>query len=164
MLRLPYQGRAQAAAGLGQYSKAMPDLDRSVELSTGLDRAQSRLQRARVWALAGDLSRATAKAEAVPGEHKTRAQLLFFAARVYAFASRKVQDGRNQSTSERVLYPEQNAGRAMELRGRVKAVSGFKYAGLQTQLRQEEHFNPLRAREGFRKLVGSLAVAEQNNQ
>jgi tetratricopeptide (TPR) repeat protein len=160
MLRLAYEGRAQAACGLGRFASAIPDLDRAVELAPDSERALARLQRARVWALDGDLTRAAAEAKIVTDGLKNRPRLLFLAARVYAIASKKAQDVPGQSTSDRVLHLEQYAGQAMELLARVKAASGFTDADLRTQLVQENDFNSLRTREAFRKFVGSLALAE----
>jgi serine/threonine-protein kinase len=162
MLRLAYQGRAQAASSLEQYARAVPDLDRAVELAAGPERAEARLQRGRVWALDGDLRRATAEAKAVADEHKNRPALLFLAARVYAIASRKAKDALDQPTSERELHAEEYAIAGIGLLARVQTISGFGDANLRTQLMQEPDLASLRSREDYRKLEGAASVSKKS--
>jgi tetratricopeptide (TPR) repeat protein len=79
------KARANFFDELGRHSDACKDWDRAVQMSSGIGRAEIRLARAASLAQLGSCQQAITEANAVVAEIPSNGNLLYEAARVFAF-------------------------------------------------------------------------------
>jgi tetratricopeptide (TPR) repeat protein len=132
-------GRAAAYDQLNKHTEAIQDWDKAIELDHGLERprvgrAISRLQ-------AGQTAEAVAEVEELTKASKGSAGEWYSFALVYAVASSKISDQK-----------QEYADRAMELL-RQAVHAGYKNAA---QLAKDPRLEPLRQRDDFQKLLAEL--------
>jgi serine/threonine-protein kinase len=148
-LRDAYWGRAKALGQLGRHKDALADWDRALPLASGKDRDYVRFQRAPTLAALGDHALATAEVEAaVKGEASPSGQVFFEMARVYALSAAAA--GADAQLAERY------AARAADLLTRAEKADYFQGDG-RRDLLKDKAFDPLRAREEFKKLLDRVA-------
>jgi tetratricopeptide (TPR) repeat protein len=141
-LRNSHQGRAEAYDALHQYAGAVPDWDRAVALSPPQEQPLVRAMRATSRVQAGQVAEAVAEVAELTKMATWNAGQWYDFACVYALASGKVADKKQQYTD-----------RAMQLLHQaVKA--GYKDAAHMTT---DPDLDALRGREDFKKLIGELA-------
>jgi tetratricopeptide (TPR) repeat protein len=142
-LRTSHVNRAIAHDRLKKHAEAVKDWDRIVELSSGPEQLGWRARRASSRIQAGQLAEAVAEVEELTKAGEWVADQWYDFACVYAVASGKVADKK-----------QEYAARAMELlRQAVKA--GFKDA---SHLARDTDLDPLRGREDFKKLLAELEM------
>ncbi len=157
-LRRAHQGRAIVLTRLKRYQEALPDWDRRVELDKGLSREWVLLQRARVYAILGQHTRAEAEAEAVARRVPREGDLLRDAACVLALAATAAGADTTLPAEERRRRTGSCSDRAVGLL-RQAVAEGYKDA---KRLRQDPDLAPLRQREDFRALVAGLEARRKS--
>ena len=138
-LRNSYGARAVALGRLGRHAEAAADWDQAVELSDGRERSQVRAGRANSWVEAGRVAEAVAEVADLTKADGWDADGWYDFACVYAVASGKLPDRRDEC-----------AARAVELLR--KAID----AGYRDRAHLDPDLAPLRGRPDFRALVESL--------
>lgn len=140
-LRNSLTGQAVANDRLGKYADAVKDLDRVIELSENSELPMYRAYRANFKLRAGQLAEAVAEAAELTKSSSWNAGQWYNFARVYALASGKIADKKDEY-----------AKRAVELLQRaVKA--GYKDAA---HVMKDADLDALRDREDFKKLMDEL--------
>jgi serine/threonine protein kinase/tetratricopeptide (TPR) repeat protein len=147
-LRNSHLGRAQSYDALGKHAEATKDWDKAIELSSKGDhpgfrvqRAHSRLRAGMVAEAVAEVGELTAPAAGAPNSPTWNANQLYGFACIYAVASEKIADKK-----------QEYADRAMALvHQAVKA--GFNNAG---HMKQNTDLASLRDREDFKKLLAQL--------
>ena len=140
-LRNNLTGRASACDDLGRPTDAVADWTRAVELSPASVRAAYQSKRANSRVRAGQYAEAVAEVAELTKLDGTPANVVYDFACVYAVASGKVAEKR-----------EEYAGRAVGLLAKAVA-TGFKESG---HVAADADLDPLRGRADFRKLVADL--------
>jgi serine/threonine protein kinase/tetratricopeptide (TPR) repeat protein len=145
-LRNSHSNRAEAYDQLKKHAEAVKDWDKAVELSSRPEQPSYRAGRANSRLHAGQVAGAVAEVEELTKASKCSAARWYDFACVYAVASGKVADKK-----------QEYAARAMELlRQAVKA--GFKDAA---HLAKDTDLEPLRGREDFKKLLAELEAMQK---
>jgi tetratricopeptide (TPR) repeat protein len=140
-LRNSHENRAYAYDALHQYAEAVQDWDRAVELSHPQEQPFRRAKRATSRVQAGQVAEAVAEVAELSKMATWNTGQWYDFARVYALASGKVADKK-----------QEYADCAMQLLHQaVKA--GWKDAAHMTK---DTDIDSLRGREDFRKLIGEL--------
>jgi tetratricopeptide (TPR) repeat protein len=140
-LRNSHAGRAMAYDRLHQFTEALKDWDRAIELSPPQGQAGFRASRATTQVNAGQVAEAVAEVAALTKLAPWNAGQWYDFACVYALASAKSADKK-----------QENADRAMELLRRA-VQAGWKNAA---HMRKDTDLDPLRGREDFQKLIREL--------
>jgi serine/threonine protein kinase len=143
-LRNAHGNRAKALMLLKRYTEALPDWDRSFELSAQQDRWTFRLGRMEALARSGDHALATAEANAAAEAENATALTLYEAACVYALSA--------AAARESAPLAERYSARAVALLRQaiekdIKVVSN---------IGKEERVDSLRSRPDFQKLMQEL--------
>jgi tetratricopeptide (TPR) repeat protein len=133
--------RASTLENLSQFSEALADRDRAVELSSPSQQPKYRARRAFSRLKAGMVSEAVAEASELLESEEWTAQELHLFACIYSIAS-------DLSGDRRVEY----ADRAMQTLQRA-VVAGWKDA---SQLLQDSQLKALRERDDFKLLISEL--------
>ena len=136
-----YWGRALAHDLLAKHADAVKDWDRAVELSEVSKHPILRVSRAASKLRAGQVAEAVAEAAELAEVAGSPGAMLYDLARVYAVASDKVADAR-----------QEYADRAMELLHKAVRI-GYKNA---TRIEQDKDLDPIRGRDDFKKLLADL--------
>jgi serine/threonine-protein kinase len=141
-LRNAHWGRADALTRLGRHAEAVQDWDRAIELDTGPDRKELRLQRALSLARSKDPSRATGEADELARAPGAGASTCYDLACVFALSA--AVDG---------SQAEAFAARAVDLL-RQAIARGYKDVA---HLKQDTDLDALRTRDDFQELLRQLA-------
>ncbi|HVJ79608.1 MAG TPA: tetratricopeptide repeat protein, partial [Planctomycetia bacterium] len=140
-LRNSHLGQALAYGLLNKHAEAVKDWDRAVALSSAAEQPTLGAKRAASLALAGQVAKAVDEISELAKSAKPNAGQWYDFACVYAVASGKVADKK-----------QEYAGRAMELlQQAVKA--GWTEAA---HMKQDSDLDPLRDRDDFKMLLADL--------
>jgi serine/threonine protein kinase/tetratricopeptide (TPR) repeat protein len=145
-LRNSHCGRAVAYDRLQRHADAVTDWDKAIELDPGLERPAYRAGRAISRLQAGQTAEAVAEVEELTKASKWSAEEWYSFACVYAVASTKFADRK-----------QEYADRAMELLGQA-VQAGYKNAA---HLARDRRFDPLRHREDLQKLLAELEAGKK---
>ena len=140
-LRNAHGARAEALDQLGRHADAAVDWDKVVELDDGRRRGRYRAMRANSWVRAGRVAEAVAEAADLTKSGGWPARNWYDFACVYAVASDKLPDRRDEL-----------ATRAVELLRKAVA-AGYRD---RAHMDKDADLDPLRGRPDFRTLVESL--------
>jgi serine/threonine protein kinase/tetratricopeptide (TPR) repeat protein len=140
-LRNSHWDRAVAYYRLRKYAEAVPDWDRAIELSPPQEQPRFRAGRATARVQAGQVAEALAEVGELTKLPGVPAPLLYDVACVYALASGKSADQK-----------QEYADRAMDILHQA-VNAGFNDAA---PLKKDTNLDSLRRREDFQKLIGEL--------
>jgi len=126
---------------LQQYAEAIPDWDKAIELSPNERQPGLRASRATSRIQAGQLDQAVTEVAELTKSSNWNADQWYNFACVYAIASGKLADQKDE-----------HAKRAVELLQQA-VIAGFKDAA---HMKQDTDLDPLRDRDDFKKLVAEL--------
>jgi eukaryotic-like serine/threonine-protein kinase len=145
-LRNAYWNRAQVLTALKRYPEAVPDWDRTIDLSPERERWQHRLGRADTLVRSGDHARATAEADAVVTANGGIAVAAYNAACIYALAVEAV--GKDADRADRY------ADRAIDLL-RQAIEKGYRDV---SHIKADPDLKSLQSREAFQKVLADLVA------
>jgi tetratricopeptide (TPR) repeat protein len=150
---MAHGARAEIREFVGRFADSVKDWDRVVELEDGPVRNDWRKRRARVLTRAGDHARAVAEADALAALPENTDNSFYFLARIYTLAMWPACGDTRLSLSERERLAERYATQAVALLRKLQDKGYFQDANHAKALRTEGDFQPLRAREDFRRLL-----------
>jgi eukaryotic-like serine/threonine-protein kinase len=137
-----YAGRARAYGLLGKYAEAVRDLDRAVELSANQDQTRLCAERSSLRLMAGQVAEAVSEVAELSKTPGWNAEQWYNFACVYAVASSKLADKKQEYTDRAMVLLQQA----------VKA--GYHD---DAHLKQDSDLDSLRGRNDFKQLLAELA-------
>jgi tetratricopeptide (TPR) repeat protein len=161
LLRDAHKARAVVLALTGEHARALPDLNRTIELDPN-PAPQLRIARAAARCRLGDRDQAVKETEEVVRAGSTgsagppNAEVLRLAASVYALAAAVVERDMNLSAAVRLQSFERYASRAVELLRRAETAGYFRQPDRVAQLRQDPDLLALRSFTPFQQLLLAL--------
>ena len=147
VMRTCYMNRAREYDWLQKFAEAVKDWDRAFELSPPAEQSQLRAVRAISRLQAGMGAKAVVEVDEMTKSSNWNADQWYDFACVYSVASGKIAD-------KKAEY----ADRAMELLHKAIKV-GYKNAD---HMKNDSDLDPLREREGFKKLMAELEKTDNN--
>jgi tetratricopeptide (TPR) repeat protein len=155
-LRNTHRGRAVALTRLDDHRGALEEWDQAIEADPGERLDQLRLLRAGTLARLGEHGPATDEAAKQAEKFPKMGGRLLDAARVYSLSAAAARRDDKLPPAERETLAEQYAARAVQLLRRAHAAGYLNNPARVEQLKKDPEFEPLRARDDFRKLLADL--------
>ena len=143
--------RSESQSTLGQFGKALADLDRAVKLGGPLQK-MNEFRWAIAMVRAGNVKRGLANIERLRGGKDPLAEATYMAACAFARASESTEAG---EPPDRAVQ-EMHAKRAIELLREMQKSRQFDEAEEVALLHQESNLDPLRKRDDFKQLLNEV--------
>src|SRR5262249_30264902 len=134
------------------------DWNRIIEMETGPDRDEARLERSLTLSRLGEHAQAIAEVQALASREKLPGETLYKLATIYCLCSAAAQQDMKIARSERDKRVEALANRAVELLEQARTLDYFQDAERKEAFKKNKDFAPLQQRDDFRKIIRALEL------